>query len=122
MRAPWWWRRRRSRDAGTVTVTLELDNSRFVAGMHDAAASVSTARFRIRVAHERSLGQAYVGTVLDDLCRDFGLDPVQVWRLPRAREELLAGLTHPDRATRQAAEAAWLRAAREHQRRRADGH
>lgn len=36
--------------------------------------------YRRRIKHERSLGRAYVGTILDDLCRHFGLDPLVAWR------------------------------------------
>lgn len=131
MRAPWWLRRR-SRDAGTVTVELVADTSRFDQAIGRLVANTrehdSRTRFRRRVAHERSLGQAYVGVALDGLCRDFGLDPVAAWRLPRQRDELLQRLTSPDRATRQAAEAEWLRVHREHRavvverQERADGH
>jgi hypothetical protein len=32
-----------------------------------------------RIAHERNLGLAYVGTLLDGLCRTLGLNP-SIWR------------------------------------------
>lgn len=106
MRLPSWLRvRRTSRDAGTVTVTLAVDTSAYVAAMKDAASIV---RYHRAVAHEGSLGRAYVGVQLDELARSVGLDPVQTWRLPRARDKRLAGLNDPDRGRRQTAEAAWL--------------
>lgn len=71
----------------TVTVTLEADTSRFVEAMERAAEDVRILRYRQRLRHERSLGQAQVGVLLDQMCRDLGLNPVQTWRLPREREE-----------------------------------
>lgn len=112
MRAPWWLRRRRT--PSTVTVELVADTSRFEAAMAEAAEGLSRNRFRMRVRHERSLGQAYVGVLLDGLCHGFGLDPVQVWRVPRARDQRLAALNAPDREARRAAEAAWLAEHRAH--------
>jgi len=119
VRQPWasWLllRRWRRTTPGTVTVTLTADTTAFVDAMHDAAETLARTRYRLRVAHEWSLGQAYVGVQLDEMCRDLGLDPVVAWRMPRAVEQRLAGLTDPDRVRRAAAEAAWLRSARAHQ-------
>lgn len=33
-----------------------------------------------RLHYERILAQAQLGVMLDDLCRDFGMDPVKAWR------------------------------------------
>lgn len=106
------WLRHRSntRVDGKVTITLDVDSSAYVAGMKDAASII---RYHRAVAHERDLGRAYVGVVLDELARSVGLDPVQAWRLPRARAERLEDLHHPDVVRRQAAEAAWLAEHRE---------
>lgn len=113
MRLPAWTRVRRTRTvAGTVEVTLAVDTTAFEAAMADSA---SVLRYHQAIAHQRSLGQAYVGVQLDELARSCGLDPVQAWRLPRARDLRLAGLGHSDRAVRQAAEAEWLSWARAHQ-------
>jgi hypothetical protein len=128
VRLPAWARVRRTRSvARTVEVTLEVDTSRFVAAMGEASEGIRRSKYQARLRHERSLGQAYVGAKLDELARSCGLDPVQAWRLPRARDQRLAGLTHPDPVARRAAEAAWLASARAHQaqqaaaRRSADG-
>lgn len=112
MRLPSWARVRRTRSLpGTLEVDLVMDASGFVAAVRDLQ---SAERYRRRVAHERSLGQAYVGVLLDGLCHGFGLDPVAAWRLPRQRDELYDRLASPDRVTRQAAEAEWLRVHRAH--------
>lgn len=117
MRAPRWLRRR-SRDAGTVTIELVADTNRFDQAMarlvDNTSEHASRIRFRRRVAHERSLGQAYVGVLLDGLCHGFGLDPMEAWREPRARDQRLAALNSPDREARQAAEAAWRAEHRAH--------
>lgn len=40
--------------------------------------------YRLRIAHQRDLGLAYVGRELDRLCRELGLDPEVTWRTPAA--------------------------------------
>lgn len=120
MRLPSWLRVRRTRRvAGTVEVTLTADTTGFEAAMRDAA---SILRYQRAVAHQRSLGRAYVGLMLDELARSVGLDPVAAWRLPRARDQRLADLNHPNRATRRAAEAAWLAEHRAYRAGATDGH
>lgn len=52
----------------------------------DDLESASRLRYRLRLEQERSAGAAYVGTLLDQLCADFGLDPVEVWRRPHFDE------------------------------------
>lgn len=46
----------------------------------DDLEAASRLRYRLRIEHERSLGAAYVGRLLDQLCTDLGLDPVETWR------------------------------------------
>lgn len=119
MRLPSWLSMRRtSSTIGTVTVTLTPDTSAYVAGMKDAASII---RYHRAVEHERNVGRAYVGLQLDELARRVGLDPIEVWRLPRARDERLVRLNDPDRTVRQAAEAAWLVEHRAHRAGAADG-
>lgn len=120
MRLPSWVHSRTTtRVAGKVTITLTADTSGFEAAMWETASIV---RFHRAVAQERSCGRAYVGSLLDNLASSVGLDPVQTWRLPRARDERLAGLNHPDRGHRVAAERAWLIEHRAHRGSVADGH
>ena len=119
MRAPAWLRfGRATSEAGTVTVTLEADATVFVDAMCRVREVASVTAYDVEIAHEWSLAQAHLGVQLDELARSVGLDPMEAWRLPRARDERLAGLNDPDRARRRAAEAAWLRAHREHRARR----
>lgn len=88
MRLPNYLRVRRQRQVGrTVEVELAVDVSGFVDAMLKSAEDVSIARYRLNVAHQRSLGQAYVGTRLDKLCADLGLDPVEAWRFPKWLDE-----------------------------------
>lgn len=71
----------------TITVELTADISRFLAGAEHAAEGFRRASHQLRISHERTLGRTYINQQLDQLCRDFGLDPLQVWRIPRAREQ-----------------------------------
>lgn len=108
MRAPAWWRRRRTpAGVGTVTVELVADASRFVAAMDEAAEGIRRSQYRARFRHERAVGLAFVDVQLDELARSVGLDPVQAWRLPHERDALLEDLNHPSLERRRAAEAAW---------------
>jgi hypothetical protein len=119
VKLPSWLRvRSTTRVAGKVTVTLTADTTGFEAAMRETASIV---RYQQRVAHERSLGLAYVGVQLDELARSCGMDPVQAWRLPRAHDQRVADLNHPDRDRRQAAEAAWLAEHRAHRAGATDG-
>lgn len=70
-----------------ITVELEIDASRFVDGMLRAYEATSVIKYRQRIEHERSLGKAQVGVLLDQMCRDLGMDPVKAWRLPRVLEQ-----------------------------------
>lgn len=47
---------------------------------------MNESQYRDRVAYQRSLGQAQVGSLLDGLCLRWGMDPVQTWRIPRDLE------------------------------------
>lgn len=102
MRLPEWLRviGRARRSPGSVAVTLEADVSRFVAAMEEAGESLSRQRYRYRVRREQIAARAHVDGLLDDLCRRWGMDPVEVWRVPRAREQR-------DRRDRAAMLAAW---------------
>lgn len=78
----------RVRPPRTVTVVLDLDASRYLEQMNQAAIAAREAQaeriYRDSIAYQRALGLAQVAKLLDDMCHDLGLDPVQVWRLPRA--------------------------------------
>lgn len=51
---------------------------------HPAPDEVAGARrLAERIASERDRGLQYVDTLLDQLCRDVGLDPWEAWRRPR---------------------------------------
>lgn len=88
MRLPTWLHHRRTRRTTprTVTVDLTIDTAAFEDGMRQVAEDLADARYHRRLAYERQLGHAQVGALLDGMCRDLGLDPVQAWRLPRSRE------------------------------------
>jgi len=84
MRLPEWLRTRDYRAVGrSVEVTLELDATGFVDAMYRAHEAASNAALARAIRYERSLGKAQVGVLLDQMCRDYGWDPVTVWRLPR---------------------------------------
>jgi hypothetical protein len=120
VRAPSWLRfGRTARRPATVTVTLEADVSGFVDAMGRAREAASVTAYDLAIAHEWSLAQAHLGVQLDELARSVGLDPVEVWRLPRMLE--LADLHHPDPERRRAAERAWLAEHREHRRTTTEG-
>lgn len=55
----------------------------------EAMEAASVERYRRRIAHERSSGKAEVSLLLDQMCRDLGLDPMATWRNPRMDEELM---------------------------------
>lgn len=75
MRLPSWVHSRTTtRVAGKVTITLTADTSGFEASMRETASIV---RYQAAVAHQRDLGRAYVGVMLDELARSVGLDPVE---------------------------------------------
>lgn len=38
------------------------------------------------VARQRAAGEVFVAELLDDMCRHFGMDPIEVWRRPRQAE------------------------------------
>lgn len=120
MRLPTWLRPRHTRRTpGEVVVTLGIGAGAFVGAMHEATEEASNLRYRLRIQYERALGQAHVNELLDQMCRDLGLDPITTWRIPRAQEHrdrerarLYAELHAADRPTREEAERAWLTAHR----------
>lgn len=88
MKLPTWLRTKSTRRSAerTITVDLEIDTAQFEDAMYDVVEGFSRAQHERRLRHERSLGQAYVGVLLDDWCRSEGWDPVQVWRIPREQD------------------------------------
>lgn len=76
---PWLDATSRRTSERTVTVDIELDTSKFVAAMLQAAETTGTMRYRQRVQLERFKGFCYVRGRALELCVALGLDPADVF-------------------------------------------
>lgn len=43
--------------------------------------------YQIEIARQRHFARAWLAVQLDEMCREYGWNPVQVWRVPRIHEQ-----------------------------------